>query len=60
MLTPENIESWKDGEVEEVKRKLLRKDGAPKGGMGMGSIGIIAAAGVGLVLLIMLTMGGGA
>lgn len=58
-LTPEHIESWKDGEVEEVKRKLLRKDGAPKGGFGMGSIGIIAAAGIGVLILIMALGGGG-
>lgn len=61
-LTPENIESWKDGEVDEVKRKLLRKDGTVKGGLGFGNIGMIAAAGIGLLILVMafMSMGGGA
>lgn len=58
-LTPENIESWKDGEIEEFKRKSTRKDGTLKGGMSAGTIGMIAAAGIGLLILVMAMQGMG-
>lgn len=58
-LTPENIESWKDGEIEEFKRKSTRKDGTLKGGFSAGTIGMIAMAGIGLLILVMAMQGMG-
>lgn len=57
-LTPENIESWKDGEIEEFKRKSTRKDGTLKSGISGGTIAMIGALAVGGLILVMALSGG--